>query len=721
MKRQYHPTAILTEQAVLIETADLHSLIDSLSTIVFSLCKKGHFIFINQTVQEVLGYTPEELIGTPCIELVVEADKAKTSFFFEQMSSGHPVAHFENCFQHKNGRIIPISWAARWVPQDNIFYCTVRDITERRQIMELRKRYQDELKYQNQEMSDMLERITDGFFVMDNQWRITYANSQALNMVNCAFEHVYLKILWECFPNAAGTLFEEQYRKAITEQIPVTFEAYYPEPLNMWIEVNAYPSTTGLSVYFRDITSRKHQDQQRAAYEQKIREQNNRMKMILERITDGFMAVDSNWNITFSNRQGEDIIGMPHEEIISKNLWDCFPHAKGTIFETNLRNALYKQVPVYFETYSTIKPILLELSVYPSDDGLTIFYRDVTEKRKTEEAMQRLSLIAKETSNAVSLVELDGKISWINNAFTRITGYTAEEAIGHKNSELIIGNETDPITIAQMKESFEQGEPIQGEVVSYTKNNEKLWLEVSGQLIHDHQGKVQRYFFIISDITERKRLEQELETQRKKTTAAVLAAQERERAFVGQELHDNVNQILTTIKLYTELIRDGIGNTNEMANKSIQLLQNSINEIRSLSKRLTAPSQQNVKFKDSIQELIESVSATDKISVTLNVSRIDHINISQELQLAIYRILQEHLTNILKHAQAQNVQVTFDYMDGDLVMKVTDNGKGFDVKQKRNGIGITNMITRAENQNGALTINSAPGLGCVLITRFSLK
>jgi PAS domain S-box-containing protein len=720
MKNHRFQTAFLTDQPILLESTDLHNLIDSLSTLVFSLSEKGHFIFINQTVHDVLGYAPEELISTPCIDLVIEADKEKTFFYFEQMATGHTVIHFENGIHHKDGSIIPISWAARWDPKDSIFYCTVRDITERRQIMELRKRYQDELKNQNQEMSDMLERITDGFFVMDNQWRITYANSQALNIVNCTYEQVYLKTLWESFPNAAGSIFETQYGKAVAEQIPVNFEAFYPEPLNMWIEVSAYPSATGLSVYFRNITQRKRQDQEREDYEHKIEEQNSRMKMILERITDGFMAVDSNWTITFSNKQGEDIIGMPHDKMISKNLWECFPNARGTVFETNLRKALCEQEPVYFETYSIASLILLELSVYPSDNGLTIFYRDVTEKRKTEEAIQRLSLIAKETNNAVSLVELDGTISWINNAYTKITGYTAEETIGQKNSELLFGDESDCITIAHLKDCFNQGKPFRGEVVAYTKKKKKLWLEVSGQRIHDNLGRVQRYFFILSDITERKRLEQELDTQRKKTTAAVLAAQEKERAFVGQELHDNVNQILTTVKLYTELIRDGIGNTSEMANKSIQLLQDSINEIRSLSKRLSAPSQQNIKFKDSIQELTESVSATDKISISLDIAKIELLEINQELQLAIYRILQEHLTNILKHAEAEIVQIVFDHRDGNLVLKVTDNGKGFDLKRKRNGIGITNMITRAENLNGALSINSAPGLGCVLIVQLPL-
>jgi PAS domain S-box-containing protein len=580
-----------------LSTAQLQHLIDSLSAIVFTLDREGRFTFVNQTASDVFGYSPEEMYGFSCFDLILEEDRDKTITFFEQLISGKDIIHFENVFRCKDGGIVPTSWAARWDDHDCLIYCTIRDITERRQIMELRKKYQHELEKQNQEMSDILKRITDGFIVMDDRWSIIYANRQALNMINCTFDQVYQKNVWECFPNARGTLFEEQYHKALSEQVSVHFEAFYTEPLNTWFEINAYPSISGLSIYFRNITERK----------------------------------------------------------------------------------------------------------------------------KNEEAIQKLSLVAKETNNAVCMVELNGTISWINGAFTKITGYYTEEATGFKISELLLDEVSDCLTIIKIDELFGKGASFREEVVCFTKTKEKTWLEISGQPIFDPGGSIQSYFFILSDISERKLLEQKLERERKKMTGAVLAAQEQERAYVGQELHDNVNQILTTVKLYTELIHDGIGITKELASKSIQLLQDSINEIRSLSKRLSSPTQQGIKFKDHIQELVDSVIATNKIDIELDMCIVETIDINQELQLTLYRIIQEHLTNILKHANAQVVRVTFNCVDNDLVLKITDNGSGFDTKQKRKGIGITNMITRAENSNGTLKINSAPGLGCVLIARFPLQ
>jgi len=574
----------------------LQHLLDSLLTVVFSIDQDGIFTFVNNTALEVWGYHPEELIGTPFIHLMVEDDKERTWNYFRQITSGQPILHFENCFQKKEGTTVPISWASRWDDQDKLLYCVVRDISERKQIMAMRQQYQSELKKRNQEMNDLLERITDAFF-----------------------------------------------------------------------------------------------------------------------------SVDRDWTVTYFNRQAESLVKLPREKIIYKNLWQTFPKALGTPIEANLRMAFEKQVPVCFESMSSMQPILLEFSVYPSPNGLTVFYRDITERRNTEEEMQKLSLIAKETGNAVCMIELDARISWINNAFTKITGYTAEEAIGRKNSDLLIGEDTNLNGIIEMNESLKNKKPFRGEIVGYTKYNTKVWLDISGQPMRDKDGNVVRYFVIQTDISERKKLEQQLQMQQKQLTSAVIAAQEKEREQVSKELHDNVNQVLTTVKLYSELCRDGLGDTKDIMDKSIKLLQISIDEIRSLSKRLSVPSLSYIKLKDSVKDLVDSITATNKVSIVLDTSAINDLEINEELHLGIYRIIQEHMTNILKHADAHDVQIIFMLSDDDLVLKIIDDGKGFDIKQKRTGIGIANMITRSQSLNGTLNLNSAPGLGCVLIAQFPLQ
>jgi signal transduction histidine kinase len=178
---------------------------------------------------------------------------------------------------------------------------------------------------------------------------------------------------------------------------------------------------------------------------------------------------------------------------------------------------------------------------------------------------------------------------------------------------------------------------------------------------------------------------------------------------------------LTTVKLYAELCRDGIGNTEEIMNKSIKLLQDSINEVRSLSKRLSAPSLGDIKLKESIKELIDAVAATNRLTVEMDLSAIEELEVGQELHLALYRILQEHFTNVLKHSEASCVKVLLNVNRDTMELEVSDDGKGFDMKQKRNGIGIANMTSRAENIAGKLTLESTPGEGCTLKASLPLR
>ncbi|MDB5196893.1 MAG: Signal transduction histidine kinase, partial [Flaviaesturariibacter sp.] len=197
-------------------------------------------------------------------------------------------------------------------------------------------------------------------------------------------------------------------------------------------------------------------------------------------------------------------------------------------------------------------------------------------------------------------------------------------------------------------------------------------------------------------------------------TEAVIKAQEAERSSIGLELHDNVNQILTTVKLHNEMVLDGIGDSQILLHKSSRYLQECINEIRSLSKRLSAPTLGKITLEESVRDLVESVNSTNKIKITLDVNGLRSPGISQEIHLALYRIMQEQLNNILKHAEATYVQVVLAQTSTTLTLSISDDGKGFDAQKKTAGIGIVNMRTRAENLNGRFQLAGTPGTGSQL-------
>jgi signal transduction histidine kinase len=209
-------------------------------------------------------------------------------------------------------------------------------------------------------------------------------------------------------------------------------------------------------------------------------------------------------------------------------------------------------------------------------------------------------------------------------------------------------------------------------------------------------------------------LEEATKHRQKIVTEAVITAQENERSLIGLELHDNINQVLTTVKLYNQMVMEGIGETRTIMEKSSGHLQYCIDEIRSISKRLSAPTLGKISLEESIKDLIGSINLTNKLEVNYSISGIKDLFASQELHLAIYRIVQEQLNNIIKHARASYVSIELHNNRDRFQILIRDNGDGFDTNRQRTGIGITNMRTRSENLNGKFNIISAPGKGCLL-------
>lgn len=206
--------------------------------------------------------------------------------------------------------------------------------------------------------------------------------------------------------------------------------------------------------------------------------------------------------------------------------------------------------------------------------------------------------------------------------------------------------------------------------------------------------------------------EAEAQKQHKLITEAVIQAQESERSLIGLELHDNINQVLTTVKLHNEMLLEGIGDPKVILPRTLQYLQNCINEIRGLSKRLSAPTLGKISLEESVKDLIDSINLTSKIKINRQISGMEASALSQDLHIGIYRILQEQLNNVLKHAEATEVTIQLERREDTLHLSIADNGKGFQVQNSQNGIGLMNMRTRAENLSGSFVVKSSPGQGC---------
>jgi signal transduction histidine kinase len=255
------------------------------------------------------------------------------------------------------------------------------------------------------------------------------------------------------------------------------------------------------------------------------------------------------------------------------------------------------------------------------------------------------------------------------------------------------------------------------------KGGEKIIMEISTHNII-YKGK-KAVLAIGNNVTEKIQLENDLHEERlmnqKLITEAVLTGQEKERAELGEELHDNINQILASTRLYIECAIADENIRKDLLGKGKTLLDTAMKEIRKLSRTLLPPSLGDVSLLEALSELTNDSLQVNPIEIKKKWKNFNEEGLCQKLKLTIFRIAQEQMNNIYKHSQAKNVTISLSKTDGTILLVIKDDGIGFDTQTKRAGVGIRNITSRAEVNNGTVSIESSPGQGCKLMVQFLIK
>ena len=242
-------------------------------------------------------------------------------------------------------------------------------------------------------------------------------------------------------------------------------------------------------------------------------------------------------------------------------------------------------------------------------------------------------------------------------------------------------------------------------------------------ILRNSNGKAYRVIGSMHEISKQKALEESLEQEIKlKGTQIAKAAEDAkdtERSDIGKELHDNVNQLLGASKLYIEMAKHGGKDSEMYLNRASEYILTAIEEIRKLSKGLTTNVIKNFGLCAAIENMRLDTMEVNALKIVFRVENFIENSVNDEFKLNIYRIIQEQLNNILKHSKATKVVIKLLQNKKSVKLIISVNGIGFDTGKERNGIGITNIKSRAASYNGAADFISQPGSGCVLTATFS--
>ena len=317
----------------------------------------------------------------------------------------------------------------------------------------------------------------------------------------------------------------------------------------------------------------------------------------------------------------------------------------------------------------------------------------------------------------------DFRILNVNDTAIKLFGYSRAEFLERTLLDLRPENDRKKI-ISVGKRLQHIDAKASGVWRHFNKRGEVIYLDISSHSI-SYMGK-QVILSLANDITGRVLLEEKLAEEKIKKqqeiTAAVITAQAHERTFLGEELHDNINQILATSKLYLDCVLTDIVPRINLVKDSKDLIQHAMEEIRKLSKTLLPPTLGEGGLQEALNDTIESIKyVNDRIDFVTDWQVADESLLSDKLKVTIFRIVQEQLNNIFKHAKASRINISLKQEKESLQLRIHDDGIGFDTSLKRNGIGLQNIFGRAVAMKGEAVIHSLPGTGCELIVNFDTR
>lgn len=366
-----------------------------------------------------------------------------------------------------------------------------------------------------------------------------------------------------------------------------------------------------------------------------------------------------------------------------------------------------------------------KLSLERSDEigVLSSAFNKMTEDlQRTTVSKEYVDSIISSMNDTLIVVDRDGVIRSVNRAACELLGYTQSELVGKKMS-VVLPHEKYTFGPEGALDTPGDSTIVNREADYIAKGEKKISMLLSAAELKNKEGRKEGAVYIAMDITKRKEAEEALrESERKLNilSSQLLAAQEKERRRISAELHDELGQALVVFKmklvLMCKLLETDQTETRARLEELMVYTDDIVNNVRRLSRDLSPSILEDLGLKTAIDWLVHTIAEHSDATYSLDMTDMEDV-FSDEAQITIYRIIQECLTNIAKHARAAHVSVVIRKEEDCTIFRLEDDGRGFDVQEAfsrdpgEKGLGLSAMYQRARMLGGSLDIWSEEGKG----------
>ena len=593
--------------------------------------------------------------------------------------------------------------------------------------------------------NSLLERISDAVISTDAEFCIVSFNSAAENIYHIKREDAIGKrtdILRHQFEQTSTEL----AAKLLLENRKWEGEVFFirhddQKKINLLSTVTAICNeeneVAGYVAVNRDITSLREVEKNLFITQQMQED-------YLEAFAKGLVIQNNKGKILFCNSAAEQILGLTKDQMIGTTSvdesWRCI-REDFSPFPGNEHPAmlcLQQGKPVQDVIMGVYKPdgeiTWINVNSNPvkqanSDTvtGTVTIFTDITAERNAfrslSESENRIRMALDRTGdNAWEYNFKTGK-TWFSAANNHFLGYTAEELSEYTNEDKWwqSTHPDDKILLIKNDEEYRAGtlESHSMEYRIFHKDGTMKWVLDRGVVIErDADGKPVRIVGTHTDVSKEKEMHLELmaqkEKKRKDIVEAVLQAQENEREQIANELHEGVAQVLASVKMILDRVVTDPSKAAAELRLANEKITEVVNELKFISQNINTSSLKIIGLTQTITDFVESVAAHSTVRFHLDLSEFDHeIEIDFPVQLALLRIVQEKVRNIIRHSNAANAYIKLFAQDNIIELQIKDDGVGFDTENSKWGLGFKNIYSRAEQYNGKVSITSSKGSGCL--------
>ena len=590
----------------------------------------------------------------------------------------------------------------------------------------------------------LLARLSDAFFSLDAEWRVTYVNRRAGEIVDRAPNALIGKDLWAEFPSFVGTRFHAACRRALTEQ---RFELSldYNAGNDRWFEYRIYPSRDGVSVFASDVT-----DARRA--ERALRESEARVRLALEASNLGLWE----WKVGSAEAYYSPLLKRqigyePHEIADLADSWKAHVHPQD-VADTLAKLTASARAP--WPRYENEYRVRHKDGAYRwirSTGGMLLdeagkplrligTQQDITEARQAQAerdrllgdrlaaradadaANERLAHVLESVSDAFVAIDHDGRYTYVNQRAAKTLARTRQALLGQS----IWSDAEGP------------GEPLRQACLQAVQQQRFTFIEI-------YFAPLERWFenriypsvdglsIVFHDITERKRAEAALRTteaQLHELLAQFHRAQEDERIRMSRQIHDELGQLLTGVKMDLRWLERKLGEAgvppwfNGLLDRAVAasaLTDQTIATVQNIAMQLRPAALDQLGLAAALTQAARRFQASSGVACSVDAVMPEPV-LSAAVASELFYICQEALTNVARHAQATEVAIALRVDEREARLEVRDNGVGIEASRinGRHSLGLLGMRERALQCNGTLHVRAVRPRGTCVIAQVPL-